>query len=86
MKKSLLTAALCLSAAAAIAGPKSFVPGESGTTDDGRKYEKKYVNCSGKSEQTEVVHFGDTNQWCLADESYCSRDLSRAAKKACKKL
>ncbi len=86
MKKSILTAALLLSATAAFAGPKSFVPGDSGTTDDGRNFEKKYVNCSGKSEQTEVVHFEDVNKWCLKDESYCSRDLIRAAKKACKQL
>ena len=85
MKKAIVTAALLLSTAA-FAGPKSFVPGESGTTEDGRQYEKKYVNCSGKSEQTEVVHFDDNNKWCLTDESYCSRDLIRAAKKACKQL
>ena len=86
MKKSIVTAALLLAASAAFAGPKSFVPGETGTTDDGRKFETKYVNCSGKSEQTEVVHYEDTNKWCLNDDSYCSRDLIRAAKKACKQL
>ncbi|GIX30511.1 MAG: hypothetical protein KatS3mg124_0983 [Porticoccaceae bacterium] len=85
MKKPLLTALLLLGSAAALAGPRSFVPGESGTTPDGRAYEKKYVNCSGRADQREVVFFEDVKKWCLPDESYCSRDLIRAAKKACKR-
>lgn len=85
MKKSILTIALLLSATAAVAGPKSFVPGDSGTTDGGRAFEKKLVNCSGKSDPREVIYYEDTKKWCLMDESYCNRDLIRAAKKACKK-
>ena len=85
MKKLIVTAALCFTASAAFAGPKSFTPGESGTTEDGRAFEKKYVNCSGKSEPREVIYFEDKSKWCLTDESYCSRDIIRAAKKACKK-
>ena len=85
MKKSLLSVAMLLCATAAVAGPKSFTPGESGTTQDGRAFEKKFVNCSGKSEPREVTYFEDNRKWCLSDESYCSKDLIRAAKKACKK-
>ena len=84
MKKSLLALTLMLTATATFAGPKSFTPGESGTTKDGRAYEKKYVSCSGKSDPTEVIYFEDVKKWCLADESFCNRDLVRAAKKACK--
>jgi len=85
MKKLIATVALCLTATATFAGPKSFSPGESGTTEDGRAFEKKFVNCSGKSEPREVTYFEDTRKWCLNDESYCSRDMIRAAKKSCKK-
>jgi len=84
MKKSLIAAALCLTATAAFAGPKSLVPGESGTTPDGRAFDKKYVNCSSSSEPTEVVYYKDVKKWCLSDESYCNRDVIKAAKKACK--
>lgn len=85
MKKVILTAAICLGTTAAFAGPKSFTPGESGTTPEGRAFQMKNVNCSGKSEPREVIYFEDTKKWCLTDESYCNRDIIRAAKKACKK-
>jgi|GEM_PF-2662680 hypothetical protein len=86
MKKSVLalSAVLCLSASAVFAGPKSFTPGESGTTADGREFDKKLVNCSGKSEGIEITMFKDIKKWCLNDESYCNRDIIKVAKKACK--
>lgn len=86
MKKSILalSAVLALSASAAFAGPKSFTPADGGTTADGREFDKKIVNCSGKSEGRDVLYFKDVKKWCLSDESYCHRDIIKAAKKACK--
>jgi hypothetical protein len=86
MKKSplVLAAILGLSASFAMAGPKSLVNGESGVTDDGREYDTKVVNCSGRSEDPTVYFYKDIKKWCVADESYCSRKVIGAAKKACR--
>ncbi len=85
MKKSAiaLSLALCFGVSAVHAGPKSFTPAGDGSTDDGRAYEEKIVNCSGGADH-ELRYFQDNRKWCLADESYCSRHIMKAAKKACR--
>ena len=80
-----VSAAICLSASAAFAGgPKSFQSMPDGATDDGRKYQHKVVSCHGNSEGEDIFYFEDKKKWCVADESYCNRDMMRVAKKACK--
>jgi len=86
MKKPLsliLSTLLVCGSAAAVAGPKSLVDGESGVKD-GREYDSKLVNCSGKSEPVTIFKFKDEKKWCLDDSSYCTSSKMKAAKKACK--
>ena len=88
MKKSALTlgAALLISASTTFAGdPVSFADAPGGKTSDGRDYDKKIVNCSGKSEGRELFYFKDSRKWCLPDESYCNGNMMKVAKKACRK-
>lgn len=86
MKKTVLavSAVLCLSASAAFAGPKSFKDVEGGSASDGRAFARKMVTCTNRAEDRELLNFEGTKKWCLKDESYCSRDVIKAAKKACK--
>lgn len=82
--KKLIALALITFTASAAAGPKGLKPAGTGTHADGRNYDIVSVSCSGSKTPREIVRFEGTKEWCLTDESLCSKSKMRTAKKACK--
>ncbi len=83
--KHVITLILLASTATAMAGPKGMKPAGSGTHADGRAYDITQISCSGKKDPRQIIRFEGTKEWCLTDESLCSKSKMRTAKKACKK-
>ncbi len=82
--KRVLTAALLTFSTAALAGPTAMKDAGTEQGADGRTFSKLEISCSNTSEPRTVVQFEGSKEWCLADNSYCSKKKIKAAKKACK--
>ena len=82
--KRVLTAALLTFSAAALAGPTAMKDAGTEQGADGRSFSKVEVSCSKSSELRTVVQYEGSKEWCLSDESYCSKKKIKAAQKACK--